>query len=121
MPGLTLDRLPLGGGGTLGACSGKRWWHALLRRMAVPGTDVFGVRLSAGQELQLHDVAGLTLACESGAVWITQEGDSRDIFLKGGEGFALDRGGLAIVRACRGATVTVRVPFTFSGDPRHGP
>ena len=107
----TLQPLPVPrGGGTPFAFSWTRLWHAFLRRVAGLGVEVFSARLVAGQELQLHDVAGWTIVCRSGAVWITQEADARDIFLREAEGFALDRGGLTLVRACRDAMLSMRAP-----------
>jgi len=111
MQGLTLQPLPFPRTGTLNVLSWKRFWQAVVRRVVGLGADIFTVRLAAGQELQLHDVAGWSVVCRSGAVWITQEADARDIFLKSGEGFALDRGGLAIVRACHDAMVAIRTPI----------
>ena len=123
----TLRPLPIPGAGNAPfTLSWRRFRHALLRRFAGLGVDTFRVRLGAGQELQLHEVAGWTVVCRSGAVWITQEGDARDIFLKGGEGFALDRGGLAILRACHDAMVAIRAPVgrgaatRSRGDARGG-
>src|SRR5262245_44201920 len=109
MPGHTLQPLPMPGAGALPpARSWRSWWRLLLRRVAGLGVDLFRVRLAAGQELQLHEAAGWTVVCASGAVWITQESDVRDIFLNAGEGFALDRAGLAIVRACHDAMIAIR-------------
>src|SRR5262245_10753210 len=111
MPAHTLRPLPIAGAsGSRLALSWKRFRRALLRRVVGRGVDVFSVRLATGRELRLHDVAGWTVACASGAVWITQEADARDIFLKGGEGFALDRAGLTLVCACRDALVIIRAP-----------
>jgi len=92
------------------ALSWRRLWHALLRRVTGLGAGIFSARLCAGQELQLHEVAGWTVVCRSGAVWLTQEGDTRDIFLQAGQGFALDRDGLALVCACRDALLSIRAP-----------
>jgi hypothetical protein len=111
MPAHALQPLPAPGAtGTPSAFSWRRFRDVLLRRVVGVGIEVFSVRLAAGQELQLHDVAGWTVVCRSGTVWITQEADSRDLFLKDGEGFALDRDGLAIVRACRNALLSIRAP-----------
>jgi hypothetical protein len=111
MPAHALQPLPAPAAtGTPSAFSWRRFRKGLLRRVVGLGIEIFSVRLAAGQELQLHDVAGWTAVCRSGAVWITQEADSRDIFLKDGEGFALDRDGLAIVRACRNALLSIRAP-----------
>jgi len=111
MPAHTLAPLPL-------PCDGRssflhswtRLWRALAPRFAGSGVEVFSVRLDAGHELQFREAAGWTVVCRGGAVWITQEADARDIFLKRGEGFALDRRGLALVRACGEATLSVRAP-----------
>jgi hypothetical protein len=111
MPAHALQPLPAPGAtGTPSAFSWRRFRDVLLRRVVGVGIEVFSVRLAAGQELQLHDVAGWTVVCRSGTVWITQEADSRDLFLKDGEGFALDRDGLAIVRACTNALLSIRAP-----------
>src|SRR5262245_29756065 len=84
--------------------SWSRRLNALVGRIAGCGVEGFSVRLDAGQELQFRDAAGWTVVCRRGDVWITQEADARDIFLKQDEGFALDRGGLALVRALSQAT-----------------
>jgi hypothetical protein len=41
--------------------------------------------------------AGATIECVKGALWITQEGDERDVTLAAGERFYLDRNGLAVI------------------------
>ena len=40
--------------------------------------------------------------CCAGTVWITQQGDSRDIFLTAGQRFAFDRAGIALIGAVEG-------------------
>ena len=53
----------------------------------------------------------VVLATSFGALWITQSNDPRDIVIKGGESFVLDRPGLALVCAAAGpAVVAVDVP-----------
>lgn len=41
--------------------------------------------------------------CCAGTIWITQEGDPRDIFLAAGERFTFDRPSLALISAEEGA------------------
>jgi hypothetical protein len=53
--------------------------------------------------LQRH--AGDRIECVSGTVWVTQDGDLRDIVLKAGESFRLDRTGRALVSALADAGV----------------
>jgi DUF2917 family protein len=61
---------------------------------------------------RVEDGAGSLIECLSGVLWITQSGDHRDITLVGGEGFKLDRDGLAVVYGLEPAR------FRISG--RHG-
>ena len=69
------------------------------------------LRLNTGQLLDVHDGEGLEIVCLNGAVWITQSNDPRDIVIKAGESFVLDRPGLALVCASAGpATVAVEAP-----------
>src|SRR5262249_39813844 len=115
MPAHTLAPLPLPRvAGAPSAFSWARLWRTLRRRVTDPGPEVFSLKLDAGQVLRLHEAMGWTLVCRSGTVWVTQETDVRDIFLKRGEGFALDRGGLTLVRACRDAVLSIPTP-----PPRH--
>jgi len=68
------------------------------------------MQLCAGQQFRLHDAAGWTIACRSGSIWITQEADTRDIFLDAGGSFTLDRGGLALILARRDSALAMRPP-----------
>jgi hypothetical protein len=68
------------------------------------------VRLNTGELLDIDDGEGFTVECLDGAVWITQSSDPRDIVLKAGESFVLDKPGLALVCAAAGpAMVAVAV------------
>jgi hypothetical protein len=55
------------------------------------------IALHKEQHLHMRDASGWTIKAMSGTVWITQESDSRDIVLKAGESFMLDRPGSALV------------------------
>jgi len=66
------------------------------------GLEERSVRLAADQTLRLRGAAGWAITCCAGTVWITQEGDPRDIFLGAGESFTLDRAGLALIYALKG-------------------
>jgi len=50
---------------------------------------------------------GAVLFVEHGEVWVTQEGDPRDVVLSAGAWFRLDRDGTAIVQARCPASVTL--------------
>lgn len=57
------------------------------------------MHLSQGAFMPVADGAGKCIAVFHGLVWITQEADPRDTFVRAGESFTFDRPGLAIVQA----------------------
>ena len=63
----------------------------------LPGILPGLITLSARGIYRIEDGAGLQIECLSGALWITQTGDHRDITLERGQSFELDRDGMAIV------------------------
>jgi Protein of unknown function (DUF2917) len=77
------------------------------------------VRLNTGELLDIDDGEGFTVECLEGALWITQSNDPRDIVLKAGQSFVLDKAGLALVCAASGpATVAVAVSLRLLSRPR---
>lgn len=64
-------------------------------------------RLSAGEFFNIPDGRGQILAVFDGLVWVTQEGDLRDVFVAAGGTFALDRPGLTVVEALRQTRLAV--------------
>jgi hypothetical protein len=68
------------------------------------------IRLNTGELLDINDGEGFTIECREGAIWITQSNDPRDIVLRAGQSFVLDKPGLALVCAAAGpATLAVAV------------
>ena len=67
-------------------------------------------RLAHRRILNLHDRRGDRVECLDGSVWITQDGDPRDVVLDAGESFTLDRPGTALVYALADARVAVQRP-----------
>ncbi len=55
--------------------------------------------IQPGKSIRVQDGAGTEVCAVSGIVWITQEGDQRDVILQPGERFTLDRGGLTLLVA----------------------
>lgn len=70
-------------------------------------TGVGEIKLKKGDLWKTKRNVGLYLLCQEGMVWITQEGDTKDIFLKGGEQFGLDRPGLVIAQALTEVEISV--------------
>jgi hypothetical protein len=69
-----------------------------------------GVLLAKGQTLNLPDAAGVRVASQSGIVWITQDGDPRDIVLTPGDSVVLERSTPTIVQAFEPALITIADP-----------
>lgn len=59
------------------------------------------IELTAGSTLRVQDGQGRAVVVFEGLVWITLEGDRRDIVLAAGESFSVDRPGLTLVQAFR--------------------
>src|SRR5262245_2719581 len=53
--------------------------------------------IASGSTLRVDDAKGMRLYGWQGTVWLTQEGDARDLLLKAGESFQLDRDGAALI------------------------
>ena len=66
-----------------------------------------GLCLKSRQVLKVRGGSGHTIICHSGAVWVTQDRDRRDIVLGAGESFALDRNGLALVQALEQSAISI--------------
>lgn len=60
------------------------------------------VRLAPNQTLKVHDGAGSTVCAVRGSVWITEEGQPRDIVLSPGACYQLRRQGMALINALGG-------------------
>lgn len=56
--------------------------------------------LTRGDVVRIENARDMQVCVERGAVWITQERDTRDVMLEAGQCFRLDRDGLALMSAC---------------------
>ena len=56
-------------------------------------------KLARGEILRVDRALGQSVAVVRGMVWITQEGDRRDVFLSDGDSFVFSRRGTALVQA----------------------
>jgi hypothetical protein len=65
------------------------------------------LQLARHGHVEVIDGRGASVRCLLGALWLTQDGDPRDIVLTPGQSFTLDRDGLAIIFATAEATVAL--------------
>ena len=68
------------------------------------------ITLAADQFVKLDEAVGVRLVSRCGSIWITQDGDSRDIVLEAGDSFVLDRAGPSIVQALGPAVRAIAEP-----------
>lgn len=71
-------------------------------------TQIPVTRLQRRQTFRLRARRGERIECQSGELWITQDGDPRDVVLGPRECFTLDRAGTAVVSALKDAAFVYR-------------
>jgi len=76
------------------------------------------IALRSGELLRIRDGRGWTIAVAEGEVWITQDGDSRDIVIEARDRFRLERAGLSLVQALRHSRITLLLPLSEHRAPR---
>lgn len=79
--------------------------------------DIKPVTLARGSVHRIENRKGSEVFCLEGALWVTQEGDSRDVALSAGRSFTLDRKGLAVVYALKDAAITIGTPGHVAPAP----
>jgi hypothetical protein len=66
--------------------------------------------MTRGSLLRIEDGAGLMVYVWEGRLWLTQERERRDRWLKPGDWFRLDRDGATVAQALERAAVTITAP-----------
>lgn len=67
------------------------------------------VRIPMGRTLRIRDGKGALVRVSEGCLWVTQENDTADKVLEGGDALRLDRRGLALGYALRETRVMVAI------------
>ena len=65
------------------------------------------VDLQSGELAELRDVRGATLRVTRGTLWVTQDRDVRDVVLRSGDVWTVERDGLTLAEAQGDATFCV--------------
>ena len=73
--------------------------------------------LDRWQTVELIDAAGATAALDEGSLWITMDGDQRDIVLEPGQTWTIERNDRTLLHA--EAPSTVRISAPTAGDSGH--
>lgn len=68
------------------------------------------VTLGQGDILRITDSRGLLVQVAQGRIWLTEEGDRRDIVVGPGHAHRLERAGLALVYALEPVVVSLCAP-----------
>ncbi len=66
--------------------------------------------LLRNEQLRIVDGRDLLIHVWQGSLWITQEGDTRDVVLEAGQSFRLDRNGVALVKAWEETVLALTSP-----------
>jgi quercetin dioxygenase-like cupin family protein len=75
-------------------------------------TRISAQEIAKNAILEVKQPYGVTIECMEGAVWVTLDGDSRDVVLDAGQSFTVDRNQRTLLQALEAA----RVRFI---DPTH--
>lgn len=70
-------------------------------------TDELRAVLQKGQTAGLRDALGLEIRVTEGCLWLTQECDAEDHVIETGGSFRINRPGVALVTALRGARMEI--------------
>jgi len=68
------------------------------------------IALEAHHAMSMTDAIGVQVECRTGQVWLTMDGDSRDIFLAPGDAHSIKRNGLTLISAIEPSLVHVQLP-----------
>ena len=74
------------------------------------GYAVHGMDLAHGGSARIDDGAGMLVYVWEGEAWITQDGDSRDHFVRPGRWFRVESRGATLIYATRHTHLTLTAP-----------
>jgi hypothetical protein len=68
------------------------------------------IEIGLRELLVIDDARDQLLTCESGELWLTQDGDRRDVILPAGQSWRVDRSGPLVLSAFKPAVATLAHP-----------
>lgn len=91
------------------------WLHNLTAREVAPTSPSITQPRSAqeiakNKILEVKQPLGVTIECLEGSVWVTLDGDSRDVVLDAGQSFVVDRNQRTLLQALDAARVRLIEP-----------
>ena len=103
----------------------KGVFHRLSRRLDL---RLAPTRKSTASDISLghggiHAVTnfrGGRIECTAGAVWLTHDGDCRDVVLEAGQSHIADRGSRLVIYALSSSAVRLVSAVALPGDPKTG-
>ena len=92
------------------------WLHHLIAKDVAPNspaiTQEYAIQeIARNKILEVKQAFGVTIECLEGSVWITLDGDSRDVVLSTGQTFVVDRDWRTLVQALDAARVRLVAPI----------
>ena len=69
------------------------------------GTAPYIQEIAKNKVLQIRQALGMTIECLEGSVWVTQDGDTRDVVLDAGHIYKVDRQQRTLIQALDSARV----------------
>ena len=72
--------------------------------------------LDTGQILTLDDAAGLSILARRGAVWITEEGDTKDHIVRPGDTLVVAHPGRTVVQALQPSWISIGEGVVAAND-----
>jgi Protein of unknown function (DUF2917) len=70
---------------------------------------------------RLDDARGWLVTCLAGSLWLTQQGDRRDLVLEAGDEAVVERDGLTLIAALDDARFVLSAPLPLPAAPAPAP
>ena len=71
--------------------------------------------LKRGSALKLHPCSGTSVRVIDGSIWLTQQHDTTDYVMHGGDGMVLSGTGLTLIHACEDSSLQFAEPDVRNG------